>query len=83
MELDYFMQQLNSDNHNKNAIPFEIIDAVRLKMRAKETNEKPEAERWVWKESRAVCLTFRNNELSPRVYFCNMKIEVSIFAAAV
>jgi hypothetical protein len=57
MELENLMQQLNSDKHNKYSIPFQIIDAARLKMRVKETNEETKKERWVWKESRAVCLT--------------------------
>jgi hypothetical protein len=42
MELENFMQQLNSVNHNKHPITFETIDAVRLKMRIKETNEETE-----------------------------------------
>jgi hypothetical protein len=33
MELENFMQQPNSDNHNKHPIPFQITDAVRLQMR--------------------------------------------------
>jgi hypothetical protein len=37
----------------------------------------------VWKESRAVCLTFRTKELPPHVYFRNMKTEVPTFVAAV
>jgi hypothetical protein len=53
MELENLMQQLNSDKHNKHPIPFQITDAVRLKMKVKETNEEPERERWVRKESRA------------------------------
>jgi hypothetical protein len=77
------MQQLNSDNHNKYPIPFQITDAVRLKMRVKETNEEAKGERWEWRESRALCLTSRTKELPPHVYFCNMNIEVSIFVAAV
>jgi hypothetical protein len=68
MELKNLMQQLNLDNHNKNPIPFQITDAVRLKKRVKETNEETEGERWVWKKSRAVCLTFRTKELPPHVY---------------
>jgi hypothetical protein len=83
MELENLMQQLNSDSHNKHPIPFQIIDAVRFNMRVKETNEETKEERWVWKESRAVCLMFRNKELRPHVYFCNMKVEVSTFVAAV
>jgi hypothetical protein len=27
MELENLMQQLNSDNHNKHPIPFQVIDA--------------------------------------------------------
>jgi hypothetical protein len=50
MELENFMQQLNSNNFNKHLITFQIIDAVRLKMRVKETNEETEGERWVWKD---------------------------------
>jgi hypothetical protein len=40
MELENLMQKLNSDDHNTHPIPFHITDAVRLKMRVKETNEK-------------------------------------------
>jgi hypothetical protein len=58
-------------------------DAVRLKMRVKETIEGTEGERWVWKESRAVCLTFRTKDLHSHVYFCSTKIEVSPFVAAI
>jgi hypothetical protein len=67
MELENLMQQLNSDIHNKHPIPFQIFDAVRHKMRVKETKEETEGERQVWKESRAVCLTFRTKEL-PLMY---------------
>jgi hypothetical protein len=35
------------------------------------------------KELRAVRLAFRTVELAPHVYFCDMKIEVSSFVAAV
>jgi hypothetical protein len=45
MELENLSQQLNSGNHNKHSIPFQVIDAVRLKMRVKETNEETEGER--------------------------------------
>jgi hypothetical protein len=83
MELENFMQQLNSDNHNKHPFPFQVIDAVRRKMRVKEPNEETEGERWGWKNLRAVCLTFRTKELPPHIYCCNMKIEASAFAAAV
>jgi hypothetical protein len=83
MALENFMQQFNSDNHNKHPIHFQIIDAVRLKMRVKETKEETESERWVWKGSRAVCLTFRPKEFPPNVCFCNMKIEVSVFVEVV
>jgi hypothetical protein len=55
MELENFMQQLNSDNHNKQPIPFQIIDAVILKMRVTEMMEETEGERWVWKELTTVC----------------------------
>jgi hypothetical protein len=48
----------------------------------KETNEETKEERWVWKESRAECLTFRIKESPPHVYFCNMKIQVSTIVAA-
>jgi hypothetical protein len=82
MDLDKLTQQLNADNQNKHPVPFQVNDAVRLKMRVKEMNEETKKERWVWKESRAVCLTFRTKEL-PHVYFRNMKIEVSPFVAAV
>jgi hypothetical protein len=74
MELENLTQQLNSDNQNKHPIPFQVIDAVRLKMMVKETNKKTKEERWVWNESRAVCLTFRTKELPPHVYFRNIKI---------
>jgi hypothetical protein len=50
MELENLTQQLNSDNQNKRSLPFQVIDAVRLKMRVKVTKEKPKEERWVWKE---------------------------------
>jgi hypothetical protein len=83
MELENLMQQINSDNHSTHPITFQSIDAVRLMMRVKETNEETEGESWTWKESRAVCLTFRTKELSSHVYFCNMKIEVSTLVAAV
>jgi hypothetical protein len=83
MGLDKLTQQLNADNQNKHPVPFQVIDAVRLKMRVKEMNEETKEERWVWKESRAVCLTFRTKELPPHVYFHNMKIQVSTFVAAV
>jgi hypothetical protein len=36
VELKNLTQQLNSDNHNKHPITFQIIDAVRIKMRVKE-----------------------------------------------
>jgi hypothetical protein len=55
MELENMMQHLNLYNRNKHPIPFQIIDAVRLKMRVKETNEETRGEGWVWKELRAVC----------------------------
>jgi hypothetical protein len=83
MEVENLIQQLKSDNHNKYPIPSQIIDAVRLKMRVEERNEETDCERCVRKESRAVCLTFRTVELAPHVYFCNMKIKVSPFVAAV
>jgi hypothetical protein len=47
MELENLTQQLNSDNQNKHRIAFQVIDAFRLKMRVKETNEKTKEERWV------------------------------------
>jgi hypothetical protein len=52
-------------------------------MRVEETNEETKEKRWVWKESRAVNLTFKIMESPPHVYFCNMKIEVSTFVAAI
>jgi hypothetical protein len=67
MELENLMQQLNSNNHNKHPIPFHVTDAVRLKMRVKETNEETEGERWGWKKLKAVCLTFRTKELPSHV----------------
>jgi ribosomal protein L19 len=39
LELENSTQQLNSDNQNKHLIPFQVTDAVRLKMRVKEKNE--------------------------------------------
>jgi hypothetical protein len=44
MELENLMQQLNSNNQNKHPIPFQVIDAVTLKMRVKETNEETKEE---------------------------------------
>jgi hypothetical protein len=61
MELENLTQQLNSENQNKHPIPFQVIDAVRLKMRVKGTNEETKGEKCVWKKSRAVCLTFKEN----------------------
>jgi hypothetical protein len=52
-------------------------------MRVQETNEETEGEIWVWKESRAVHLTFMTEELPTHVYFCYMKIEVYTFVAEV
>jgi hypothetical protein len=83
MELENLTQQLDSDNQNKHPIPFQVTEAVTLKIIVQEINEDTKEERWVWTESRAVCLTFRTKELSPHVYFCNMKIEVSPFVVAV
>jgi hypothetical protein len=83
MDLENLTQQLKSVDKNKHPITFQVIDAIRHKMRVKETNEEPKEEICVWKESRAVCLTFRTKELPLHVYFCNMKIEVSTFVAAV
>jgi hypothetical protein len=83
MELENFIQQFNPDNHNKHPMPFKITATVRPTTRLKETNEETEGERWVWKESGAVYLTFRTKELPPHVYICNMKIEISTFAASV
>jgi hypothetical protein len=83
MELENLTQQLNSDNQNKHPIHFQVTDTVTLKMTVKETNEETKEERWVSKESRAVCLTFRTKELPHHVYFHNTKIEVSTFVAAV
>jgi hypothetical protein len=47
MELKNLTQQLNSDNLKKHPITFQNIDAARLKMRVKETNEGIEGERLV------------------------------------
>jgi hypothetical protein len=55
MKLENLMQQLNSDYCNKHPISFQITDTVRLKMTVKEMKEETEGERWVWKESTAVC----------------------------
>jgi hypothetical protein len=52
MELENLIRQLNSDNHNKCSILFQIINAVRLKIRVKTTNEESEGKMWVWKESK-------------------------------
>jgi hypothetical protein len=38
-------------------------------MRVEEADEETTEERWVWKESRAVCLTFRIQELPPMNIF--------------
>jgi hypothetical protein len=62
MELENLMQQLNLDNHNKYPTTFQIIAAVRLMMRVKETNEETKGERWVWKGRRAVYFTFTTKE---------------------
>ena len=83
MDLENLRRQINLDNQNKHPAPFYIMDAVRLKMRTKEINVETKVERWVWKESRAVCLTFRTKEMPPYVYFCSMKVEVATFVAAV
>jgi hypothetical protein len=69
MELENLMQQRNSDNHNKHPIPLQINDAERLKMRVKETNEETKGERWVTKESRAVCFRFRTKKIDPSRMF--------------
>jgi hypothetical protein len=45
MEVENLMQQLNSDNSNKHPIRFQIIDAVTLKLRVKETNEETDREK--------------------------------------
>jgi dipeptidase len=73
MELENLMQHLNSDNYNKLPIPFQVINAVRLKMRVKETSEDFEEERWWWKESRVICLTFRTKELAKRNFTVSLK----------
>jgi hypothetical protein len=44
------MEHINSGNKNKHPVLFQVIDAVRLKLRVKETNEETKEERWVWKE---------------------------------
>jgi hypothetical protein len=67
----------------KHPTPFQVSDAVSLKMRVEETNEETKEERRVWKEPRAVCLTSKIKILPRHVYFCNMKTEVSTFVAAV
>jgi hypothetical protein len=53
MELEHLTQQLNSDNQKRHPIPFQVTDAVRLKMGVKETSEETKEEKCVWKESRA------------------------------
>jgi hypothetical protein len=83
IELENLTRRLNSDNRNKHPISFQVTDAARLQMRVRETDEDTKEERWAWKESRAVCLTFRSKELPSRVYFCNMKTAVTTFVAAV
>jgi hypothetical protein len=45
MELENLTKQLNSDNQNKHPIPFHFTEAVRFKMRVKETNEETKEER--------------------------------------
>jgi hypothetical protein len=46
-------------------------------------NETVVREIWVWEESRTICLTFKIKEMPPHAYFCNLKIEVFNFLAAV
>jgi hypothetical protein len=79
MELENLTQQLNSDNQNKHPIPFQVIDAVGLRTRVKETNEETKEEIWAWRESKAVCLIFRTNELTPHAYFRNIKLKFLLF----
>jgi hypothetical protein len=38
-------------------------------MKVKEANEETKEEKWVWKESREVCLTVRTKELPPSRIF--------------
>jgi hypothetical protein len=40
MESEHLTQQPNSDNQNKHSIPFQVVDAVRLKKRVEDTNEE-------------------------------------------
>jgi hypothetical protein len=47
IKLENLMQQLNSDNHNQHPISFQITDAVRFMIRAKETNEETKGKRGV------------------------------------
>jgi hypothetical protein len=47
----------------KHPTPLQVSDAVGLKMRVEETNEETKEEKWVWKESKAVCLTCKIKEL--------------------
>jgi hypothetical protein len=68
MELENLTQQLNSNIHSKLSIPFQVINAVRLKMRAKETSEEYEGERWWWKES-----IFRTKKLAKRSFTVFLK----------
>jgi hypothetical protein len=82
MELENLTQQLNSGNENKNPITFQVIDAVTLKMKVKETSEGTKEEKLIWKESRAVCLSLELRNCSLTNVF-DMKIEVSTFVAAV
>jgi hypothetical protein len=49
IELEHLTQQLNANNQNRYPLPYQIIVAVRLKMRVKETNEETKELRWVWK----------------------------------
>jgi hypothetical protein len=54
MELENLMEQLNPDNHNKHPISFQIIDATRLNMRVKETNEETKGENGRGKSRREI-----------------------------
>jgi hypothetical protein len=47
MELENLIQQLNLDNQNKHLIPFQIFDAVTIKVKVKEMHIETKGERWV------------------------------------
>jgi hypothetical protein len=64
-------------------MPFHVIDGARLKMRVKETERGNQGRRMGVERVEGIYLTFRTKELTPHVYFRNMRIEVSTFVAAI